>query len=254
MLTVLGIVGSPRKNGITSRLIDSALEGAKSRGAETRKIYLIDYDVKQFRGTGGAAEGSKYCPEELSRLCEEATGIVLGAPVYWGDINGLTKDFMDSVRIANSRGKPALGTAIAGGSGKGLLSGVQSIYHFLFHKQMKAIDPIPVSRFNLEESLSALRRAGAELAILSKQDSAGKMGDEYWADVSAEYASLRYLRCDHVDEFVMLAESLIRTRKAHDTGQAQIQLDQAKKLIGEGKRSEAARYAVKSYQTLYYPP
>jgi multimeric flavodoxin WrbA len=254
MLTILGIVGSPRKNGITSRLIDSALEGAKSTGAETRKIYLIDYDVKQFKGAGGASEGSKYCPEELSRLCEEAAAIVLGAPVYWGDINGLTKDFMDSVRIANSRGKPALGTVIAGGSGKGLLSGVQSIYHFLFHKQMKAIDPIPVSRFNLEESLSTLNLAGAELAKMSKQGSAEKMGDAYWADVSADYASLKYLRCDHVDEFVMLAESLIRTSKGVDAGQAQIQLDQARNLIREGNRSEAARHVVKSYQTLYYQP
>jgi hypothetical protein len=34
---------------------------------------------------------------------------------------------MDSVRINNSNGKPALGFAIAGGSGKGLISGVQSI-------------------------------------------------------------------------------------------------------------------------------
>ena len=168
-MLVLGIVGSPRRNERTNRLIDAALTGANSRGVETRKIYLVDYDVKQYRGSGGAAEAIKYCPEELSGLCEEADAIALGAPVYWGDINGLTKDFMDTVRISNCSSKPALGIAIAGGTGKGLLSGVQSIYHFFFHKQMKAIDPTPVSRFNLEETIDKLKVSGAKLADLAKE-------------------------------------------------------------------------------------
>lgn len=252
-LVVIGIVGSPRKNGITNRLVESALDGSRSKDVETKKVYLVDYDVKQFRGTGGAAEANKYCPEELSRLCEEADAIVLGAPVYWGDINGLTKDFMDTVRISNPRGKPALGVAIAGGSGKGLLSGVQSIYQFFFHKQMKGIDPTPVSRFNLEESVGALRISGARLADLAKRKQAfGKIGDEYWPEVSADYASLTYLKCDHVDEFMMLAEQLVKTSKLDKVRDAKAELKKAKTLLAEGKRGEAARCAVRSYQMLYY--
>ena len=254
-LVVIGIVGSPRKNGITNRLVEAALDGARSREVETKKVYLVDYDVKQFRGTGGSAEANKYCPEELSTLCEEADAIILGAPVYWGDINGLTKDFMDTVRISNPRGKLALGIAIAGGSGKGLLSGVQSIYHFFFHKQMKGIDPTPVSRFNLEESIGTLRISGARLADLTKKKQTfGKIGDEYWPEVSADYASLIYLKCDHVDEFMMLAEQLVKICKEDRVGDAKAELDRAKALLAEGKRGEAARYAVRSYQMLYYTP
>jgi multimeric flavodoxin WrbA len=43
-MSVIGIVGSPRKNGRTNALIDAALKGAESKGAETRKIYLVDYN------------------------------------------------------------------------------------------------------------------------------------------------------------------------------------------------------------------
>jgi multimeric flavodoxin WrbA len=206
-MVILGIVGSPRRDGRTNRLVEAALEGAKSKGADIRKIYLIDYEIKAFTGSGGSREAYRYCSEELSALCEEADAIVLGAPVYWGDINGLTKDFMDTVRIANSSGKPALGTAIAGGSGKGLLSGVQSIYHFFYHKQMRAIDPTPVSRFNLDEAVEQLKESGGELVALVKDGKPfpGEAWDDRWPEVLAYYTSLDYLDCDPLDEFIMLA-------------------------------------------------
>lgn len=255
-MVVLGIVGSPRKNGRTDSLINAALEGAKSKGVVTKKVYLVDYEIKPFTGVGGSTEAFLYCPEELSRLCEEADAIALGAPVYWGDINGMTKDFMDTVRISNSNGKPALGIAIAGGTGKGLLSGVQTIYHFFFHRQMRGIDPTPVSRFNLQDTLRQLEASGAKLADLSKEMAPfpGRTGEERWPDVLAHYASLKYLGCDPLDEFVMLAEQLIRMSEGSEVERAKEELDKALALIAEGKRSEAARYAVRSYQILYFPP
>jgi len=104
---ILGIVGSPRKNGRTNELVSAALNGAESEGADTKKIYLADFDVRPYMGAGGSIEAFEYCPEELSKICSEAEAIVLGAPVYWGDINGLTKDFMDTVRIDDPNGKYA---------------------------------------------------------------------------------------------------------------------------------------------------
>lgn len=254
-MVVLGIVGSPRKNGRTNRLIDAALEGA-SKGEATKKIYLVDYEIKPFTGLGGTDEAFRYCPEELSRICEEADAIVLGAPVYWGDINGMTKDFMDTVRISNSNGKPALGIAIAGGTGKGLLSGVQTIYHFFFHRQMRGIDPTPVSRFNLQEALRQLKASGAKLADLSKKTTLfpGRTKDDRWPEVLAHYASLMYLRCDPLDEFVMLAEQLLKISQGSKAEKAKDELNKALALISEGKRTEAALHAVRSYQILYFPP
>ena len=66
-MVILGIVGSPRKNGLTNRLVDAALEGAQIRGASIKKIYLVDYDIQQFKGSGGSVEAYKHCPEALSQ-------------------------------------------------------------------------------------------------------------------------------------------------------------------------------------------
>lgn len=257
-MVILGIVGSPRKNGRTNSLVDAALDGARSRGVDTKKVFLVDYNIRSFTGSGGSEEAFQYCPEELSRLCEDADAIIIGSPVYWGDISGLTKNFMDTVRITipNANGKPALGIAIAGGSGKGLISGVQSIYHFFYHKQMRGIDPTPVSRFNLDEALEELKISGAKLADLSKEKKPfpGNTTDDRWPEVLAYYASVKLLNCDPIDEFIMLSGQLIKTSKGSKVEKAKAELDKAMALIAEGKRAEAARYAVRSYQILFFSP
>jgi multimeric flavodoxin WrbA len=253
-MLVLGIVGSPRKDGRTNQLVDAALSGAALQGADTKKIYLADYAIVPFLGSGGSQEAFGHSPAELSQLCGEGDAIVLGAPVYWGDINGLTKDFMDTVRTPGENGKPALGIAIAGGSGKGLLSGVQSLYHFFYHRQMRAIDPTPVSRFNMAAALEGLVASGARLVEMARdpQPFPGEPRDVRWGSVLAYYCTLPYLDRDPLDEFVMLAEQLIRISEGERVPEAQAALDRALALISEGRRSEAAPYAFRAYQILYY--
>ena len=48
-------------------------------------IYLIDYDIPQW------SEGHK-TPSELNEIVDKADAYVLGAPLYYLDVNGLTKD------------------------------------------------------------------------------------------------------------------------------------------------------------------
>jgi multimeric flavodoxin WrbA len=253
-MLVLGIVGSPRKNGRSNELVDAALRGAADQGARTHKVYLRDYEIRPFLGAGGSQEAFGCGPAELSERCGEADAIVLGAPVYWGDINGLTKDFMDTVRTPGENGKPALGIAIAGGSGKGLLSGVQSLYHFFYHRQMRAIDPTPVSRFNMREALGELERSGARLVEMARdrRPFPGEPREARWGAVLAHYCTLPYLDCDPLDEFLMLSEQLIRGAEGEGRAEAQAELDRALSLVEEGKRSEAAPHAFRAYQILYY--
>ena len=253
-MLVLGFVGSPRKNGRTNQLVEAALSGAAAQGAETTQVYLADYAIRPFLGSGGSTEAFDSGPKELSRMCGEADAIVLGAPVYWGDINGLTKDFMDTVRTPGENGKPALGMAIAGGSGKGLLSGVQSLYHFFYHRQMRAIDPTPVSRFNMAEALESLQVSGARLVEMARapQPFAGEPRDARWGAVLAHYSTMPYLDRGPLDEFIMLARQLIRAAEGEDAGKSQAELDRALALVAQGKRSEAAPHAFRAYQILYY--
>ena len=253
-MLVLGIVGSPRKDGRTNQLVGAALEGAASVGAQVQAAYLVDYAIRSFTGSGGSSQALTYCPAELSALCAQADALVVGAPVYYGDINGLTKDFMDTVRIPNENGKPALGISIAGGSGKGLLSGVQSIYHWFYHRQMRAIDPTPVSRFSLAQALEGLRASGARLAELARhpQPFPGAGREDRWADVLAHYATLPYLDRGPVDEFVLLASQLIAAASGAQAELARTELLQALGLLQAGDRAQAGRHAVKAYELLYY--
>lgn len=46
-MTVFAINGSPRKKWNTATLLEKALEGAASRGAETELIHLYDLDFKR---------------------------------------------------------------------------------------------------------------------------------------------------------------------------------------------------------------
>jgi multimeric flavodoxin WrbA len=241
---ILGVVGSPRKGRLTDQLITRALEGAKSAGVETEKVYLVDFRVPFYTETEQAKS-----PEQLSRLCEEADALIIGAPVYYGDINGLTKDFMDTVRISNANGKYALGISIAGGTGKGLCLAVQSIYSFFYHRQIRGIDPTPVSRFNFQKAREKLYASGQKLAKLSP----GKKPFENLWDRIEHYEKLDYLNHTFLDEILLLTEQLVDISKNKSAlARARKEYETARSFIDQGKRTEAAKHAVKAYNILYF--
>lgn len=239
---ILGIVGSPRKGGLTDQLVTRTLEGAKSTGLETNKIHLADFEIPSY------SEEAK-CPEELSGMCEEANALVIGAPVYYGDISGLTKDFMDIVSIPNANGKYGLGISIAGGTGKGLCLAVQSIYSFFYHRQIRGIDPTPVSRFNFKKIRERLYASGKKLAEFSQET---KPFQDLW-DRIEHYEKLPYLKHTFLDEILLLVEQLIDiSANKPALAKAKQEYGIAKSLIAEGKRSESAKHVVKAYDALYF--
>lgn len=239
---ILGIVGSPRKEGLTDQLVTRVLVGAKSAGFETKKVHLVDFQVPFY------SEEAE-CPEELSRMCEEANALVIGAPVYYGDINGLTKDFMDTVRISNANGKYGLGISIAGGTGKGLCLAVQSIYSFFYHRQVRGIDPTPVSRFNFDKTRERLYASGKKLAELSRER---KPFQNLW-DRIEHYEKLPYLKHTFLDEIFLLVEQLIDLSENKPAlAKAKQEYEIARSLIAQKKRSKSAKHVVKAYDALYF--
>jgi multimeric flavodoxin WrbA len=228
---------------LTDQLVSRALEGVESANVDAKKVYLTDYDVPCY------TEETKSCPEELNVLCGEADALIIGAPVYWGDINGLTKDFMDTVRIRDANGKYALGTAIAGGTGKGLCLAVQSIYSFFYHRQIRGIDPTPVSRFNFEKALGDLEASGRKLAGLCKDK---RPFEDLW-DRIEHYGDLDYLEDGFLDEILLLGRYLIDISGDNpELSRAKGEHESAQSLIGQGRKKEAVRHAVKAYDLLYF--
>jgi multimeric flavodoxin WrbA len=239
----LGIVGSPHKDGWTNKLVTRAIEGSREAGGQTEIIYLIDYKIPQL------SEGHR-TPRELSEIVDEADAYILGAPVYYLDINGLTKDFMDVVSIPNADGKPALGIAMAGGTGKGLTSAIKSIYYFFFCKELRGINPLPVSRFNFDKALKEAFDSGKLLVKLSRK----RKPFEDLTEGITYYHSLKFMNYDIVDEILLLTEQLMEISKEKETDieKAKAEYKKAIRLIEQGRKAESIKHAVKAYEILYY--
>ena len=90
MLT-LGVVGSPRKDGLSIQLVDQALAGAAASGSQIRWLCLIDYDIPSF------PHSAERRYDEIDELVAEADAMVIGSPAYYKDVSGLAREFIDYV-------------------------------------------------------------------------------------------------------------------------------------------------------------
>lgn len=103
-MKILAFNGSPRKEWNTAILLNKALEGAASQGAETELIHLYDLNYKgciscfACKMKGGKGYGKCAVRDELTpilRKIEEADGIILGSPVYFGTASAEMRAFME---------------------------------------------------------------------------------------------------------------------------------------------------------------
>jgi len=109
-MRVIAINGSPRKNHNTMILLEHATRGAKEAGAITETYHLYDYlysgckscfacKRKEDAGCGRCA-----IKDELSPILEKAMDsdvILLGSPIYFSDVTGLTRSFMERLLFMN---------------------------------------------------------------------------------------------------------------------------------------------------------
>jgi multimeric flavodoxin WrbA len=103
-MKVIAINGSPRKKWNTATLLEKALEGAASEGAETEIIHLYDLNFKGCTSCfackikGGKSYGKCAVKDELTPLLEklaDADAAILGSPIYLGNSTGEMRSFME---------------------------------------------------------------------------------------------------------------------------------------------------------------
>ncbi len=96
-MDVIAINGSPRKKWNTATLLEHALEGAKSKGAQTELVHLYDVDFKgciscfECKKIGGKNYGRCAVKDGLTPILERAAAadaLILGSPVYFGRETG----------------------------------------------------------------------------------------------------------------------------------------------------------------------
>lgn len=119
MTKVLGVIGSPRRNGNTHVLVTKILDGAQAAGAAVETVFLQDLEIRACDGchvcwkTGQCSKKDDMAA--LYHKIAESDILVLGTPVYWYGPTALMKGFLDRFVYFNSpetrpqiRGKSAV--------------------------------------------------------------------------------------------------------------------------------------------------
>ena len=211
---VLGLVGSPNRTGRTQQLVKATLDGVRRAGGGTELIQMADHVVAACKDClPWVCQTKQKCIFEdkvfefLSQKMLECGALVLGSPVYWWDTSGLMRYFfLKMFRVfahsAPFKGLPALGIAIAGGTGNGLISGLRPLYHFFQIMQMRGIEPLPATRFNFESALQRAGEFGQKIAgmVQERQPFSGVEERLLW------YDALPYLGLSRAAERRLLAD------------------------------------------------
>jgi len=156
MVKITGIIGSPRKDGNTAYLVEKALEAAKDAGADVELINLGTKEIVSCiacdicKSTGECAIYDDM-PEIISKI-QEAEGLIIGSPVYFGNVSSQIKIFMDRSRPlrADFKLKDKVGGAIAVGASRngGQETTIAAIHEFLLiHDAIVVGDGAPFAHY-----------------------------------------------------------------------------------------------------------
>ncbi len=113
-MKVIGIVGSPRKNGNTELLTAHTLRAISEEGLDTELIRLAGLDIKPCDACM-VCKDEERCPIEddlfpIYMKLKAADGIILASPVYFGSATAQIKALMDRVGyISGPHGRPFAG-------------------------------------------------------------------------------------------------------------------------------------------------
>ncbi|WP_319579963.1 flavodoxin family protein [uncultured Methanospirillum sp.] len=175
-MKVLGFVGSPRPVGNTATLVSQALAGAKDAGADVEQVHIPSLEI-----TG--CKGCKYCKshetcridddmQTLYAKIREADVLIFGTPVYFAQMTGQMKQFIDRLyalidaeykpRIAS--GKKSAVILTQGDDNVAAFTGIADTFNFaMSYLQVSESDPIIAGGLDapkdVEKNVSAMDNA-----------------------------------------------------------------------------------------------
>jgi len=103
-MKIMAFNGSPRKKWNTAMLLEKAVAGAASEGADTSLIHLYDLDYKgciscfSCKLRDGKSYGKCAVEDDLTPIyaeIREADALILGSPIYFGDVTGEMRSFLE---------------------------------------------------------------------------------------------------------------------------------------------------------------
>lgn len=110
---VLGILGSPRKNGKVATVLSKILDTAELNGHEVKQVDLYDMKMEFCRGCMTCRTTGKCIIDDgLNGLALEIVSsdvVVLAAPTYWANVPAVVKNLFDRMAgyvMKSEKGKP----------------------------------------------------------------------------------------------------------------------------------------------------
>ncbi len=98
-MRVLGLFGSPRKGGNTDLLLEEALKGAETEGAEIERLRISDFDIMPCRECLACYEqGECIVIDDMQKIYPkllEADIIILASPVFFYGVTAWVKALVD---------------------------------------------------------------------------------------------------------------------------------------------------------------
>jgi multimeric flavodoxin WrbA len=100
-MKILAIIGTGKRKGNVSRLCSAILDGAKAAGNECEMINLFDYKINYCIGCRTCSKDGKgkcFQNDDFETIVSKiivSDVIILGSPIYWGNISAIMKNFLD---------------------------------------------------------------------------------------------------------------------------------------------------------------
>ena len=98
-MKIIGYNASPRKNGNTAWAVSKILDGAKEQGASVEIWHACELEINPCRGCLSCVKSDKCCladdMQKIYATLKDADGLVLGAPIYMGQMSAQAKLFTD---------------------------------------------------------------------------------------------------------------------------------------------------------------
>ena len=97
---ILAIQGSFRDNGITSAMLNYAVEESKKAGYDVEYIRLHDHRIEYCKGCRKCFETGECIIKDddmtqISKSIKDADVIILACPVYWANVPAIVKNLFD---------------------------------------------------------------------------------------------------------------------------------------------------------------
>lgn len=146
-MKVIAFNGSPRAKGNTYQALSIALQEIEGAGISTELIDLCEHEIHGCRACGACFKNKdRECIMKDDKVNEyvdkiaRADGLIIGSPVYFGNLSSQTKAFIDRVGYVNRANgdlfKRKVGAAVAINRRAGALETFNTINNFFLIAQM----------------------------------------------------------------------------------------------------------------------